>query len=345
MRAHRRLAQILVVVSFIYPALVLSVVIALRWVGERWWITGVGLYFPRLLLAAPLPFLAVLLAIMGLSRYLWTQIAAALLCAFPLMGLTVHWRTPPRTGGPIIRVLTYNINANVGGIDHVVDEIARFSPDVVLLQETGLVDALVAKLQTVYPTVNAENQFLVASRYPVLSTVSPDRLDYDGRLRSPRFVQQTLQTPLGRIVIYNIHPISPRESFYELRGFRRGLLSGRLLTFTGSALYKANSGLRTLQVQAFSEAAKRETDPVIIAGDTNLPGLSYVFDRFLSGYQDGFAEAGSGFGYTYPTNRHPWMRIDRILASQELRFVRFEVGSSLASDHLCVVADLERRGQ
>ena len=86
-----------------------------------------------------------------------------------------------------------------------------------------------------------------------------------------------------------------------------------------------------------------EKGPVIIAGDTNLPGLSFVFHRSLSGFQDGFTRAGWGFGYTFPTNHVPWMRIDRVLASDELRFVRFEVGKSLVSDHHCVVADLQRR--
>jgi endonuclease/exonuclease/phosphatase (EEP) superfamily protein YafD len=126
------------------------------------------------------------------------------------------------------------------------------------------------------------------------------------------------------------------------QGLRREILSGRLFS-SDSAVFQANSGLRTLQVQSFSAAAQGETDPVVIAGDTNLPGLSYVFHRYLSGYQDGFTKAGWGFGYTFPADRHPWMRIDRILSSDALRFVGFEVGKSRASDHHCVVADLQVR--
>jgi hypothetical protein len=53
--------------------------------------------------------------------------------------------------------------------------------------------------------------------------------------------------------------------------------------------------------------------------------------------------AGWGFGYTYPYNLFRWMRIDRIMASDQLRFVGFQRGSSTASDHVCVVADLQRR--
>jgi endonuclease/exonuclease/phosphatase family metal-dependent hydrolase len=87
--------------------------------------------------------------------------------------------------------------------------------------------------------------------------------------------------------------------------------------------------------------ARRETVPVIIAGDTNLPQLSATLRNF-EGFQDGFAEAGVGFGYTFPTRR-PWMRLDRIYASQQLRFLSFRIGSDAASDHLCVVADIEAR--
>jgi endonuclease/exonuclease/phosphatase family metal-dependent hydrolase len=104
----------------------------------------------------------------------------------------------------------------------------------------------------------------------------------------------------------------------------------------------ANARLRALQAEAIAGAAALNSEPVVIAGDTNLPDLSPVFSRHLSRFQDGFVKAGAGFGYTYPNDRRPWMRIDRILATDALRFVKFEVGTSAASDHLCVVADLQR---
>jgi endonuclease/exonuclease/phosphatase (EEP) superfamily protein YafD len=71
-----------------------------------------------------------------------------------------------------------------------------------------------------------------------------------------------------------------------------------------------------------------------------------VFADNLSVYQDGFRKAGWGFGYTFPNDRRPppWMRIDRILATDQLRFVRFDVGDSRASDHRCVVADVQKVG-
>jgi vancomycin resistance protein VanJ len=339
-------AHTVTALASIYPVSLLALAAMLRYVGERWWVTGVGLYLPRIVLALPLPFILIAIGMMRMYWLFWTQIIAALVLLFPLLGFVPPHPPSRAHRDGVLRVLSYNINAGAGGIDKIVDEINEWSPDVILLQEVASSESLQELLAARYPTVNAVGQFFLASRYPA-STVAPGPLEFGGRQRSPRFVQQTLQTPLGTIAVYNVHPISPREIFYALRGngLRHELMSGRLFSSTSGAVFKANSGLRALQVQTFAEAANRETIPVIIAGDTNLPGLSYVFSRYLFAYQDGFKKAGSGFGYTYPTGRGPWMRIDRILASDALRFVRFEVGSSLASDHLCVVADLERRGE
>jgi endonuclease/exonuclease/phosphatase (EEP) superfamily protein YafD len=339
----RRFVRVLSAIAFLYPALLLAVALLLLCVGEEWWVTGVGLYLPRAIFAAPLPLVVIALVAAGLRRLLWTQLAALFILLFPLMGLVVPWPEFRSPNAPVLRVLSYNVDSGNGGVDSIVEEIDRHSPDVVFLQEVGASEPIVSLLRERFPTVNEANQFIVASKYPVLSIDDPEKLEYDGRHRSPRFVRQVLDTPLGRIAFYNVHPLSPREIFYSLRGegLRHEILSGRLLSPASSATFQGNSGLRTLQVQAFSAAAGTETDPVVIAGDTNLPGLSVVLRRYLSRYQDGFTKAGWGFGYTFPVNRYPWMRIDRILASDELRFVRFEVGQSQASDHRCVVADLQ----
>jgi endonuclease/exonuclease/phosphatase family metal-dependent hydrolase len=154
-----------------------------------------------------------------------------------------------------------------------------------------------------------------------------------------------------------VHPISPRDGLNTLRGegLRRELTSGRLFTGARREVLVNNTGLRALQIADVAEVAGKETRPVVIAGDTNLPVLSPVFARNLGGYQDGFVKAGGGFGYTFPAS-HPWMRIDRILASDALHFTSFEVGcsdrdtsadgssgssGSTVSDHDCVVAELQ----
>jgi endonuclease/exonuclease/phosphatase family metal-dependent hydrolase len=332
------------VAALLYLGGLFVVFALLRFAGERWWVTGVGLYVPRSVLLLPLPFTVGALLWVGPRRLLWSQLAAALFVVFPLMGFVVSW--PARRTGPAVRVLSMNVNSGFAGFDVVADAVAKWSPDIVLLQEAlenG--EQLRERLAERFPTVRLSTQFLVATRFSIESSTAPDVLPYDGRSRSPRFVRYTMNTPLGELAVYDLHPISPRTGMYALRGKKglRGELStGSFFRAEHAANMQHDSALRALQVHSVAEMAAGEKIPVIIGGDTNLPTLSPVFGRELSRFVDGFSSSGFGFGYTYPA-RLPWMRIDRILTSQDLVFTRFAVGCRGASDHLCVVADLARR--
>jgi vancomycin resistance protein VanJ len=338
----RRVVQALAVV---YPVSLLATAAALRWVGEGFWLTTVGLYLPRVGFAAPLPLIAGALLAFRMRRLLWTQAASVVLIVFPLMGFVFPWRPSADPNAPTLRLLSFNVDSGHGGAEAVVDQIDKYSPDIVVLQELGGNESFARLLGSRYPTVRVSGQFVLATRYTVTATVEPDPLPYYGRLRSPRFIEYALDTPLGPIALFNVHPISPREGLYALRGehgLRQEIGSGRLFASSAAPVIEINVGLRNLQVQALSKAASRETGAVIIAGDTNLPGLSRILGRYLSGYEDAFVQAGWGFGYTFPTNKwRPWMRIDRILANDRLRFVRFEVPHTVVSDHRCVVGDLQ----
>jgi endonuclease/exonuclease/phosphatase (EEP) superfamily protein YafD len=335
--AAKRFPPLVRALGVAYPVLLLAVVALFRWVGESWWFTAAALYLPRLLFAAPLPFLAVALHRLRMRRLLQAQAASVFLIVFPLMGFVVPWPTSADPRAPTMRVLSFNVNNGSGGLDSVIAEIDEHSPDVVLLQEAGDAETLARLLRPRYATVHFWDQFVVATKYELTSTVTPDKVTYDGKAHRARFLKDVVETPLGRVVVYDVHPTSPREGLNMMHGVRS------MLRGASATVVRANVGLRTLQVKTFAEAAAAETDPVVIAGDTNLPGLSPVFGHYLSGYDDGFTRANWGFGYTFPTNKwRPWMRIDRILASSALRFTRFEVGQSTVSDHRCVVADLQR---
>jgi vancomycin resistance protein VanJ len=328
--------------AILYPVALAVAWVLLWFVGERWWATGLALYVPMLSFGAPLPVLLALLLLTRRRGLLWTQGVAAVILVFGLMGFVLP---RPRFGAPstpVVRVLSFNVDSGRAGFDRIVAEIDRYSPDIAVLQEVAHTEALEPTLRERYATVIAQGQFVLATRYPVLSTKEPDKLSYSGKQRSPRFLQHVIDTPLGQIALYDVHPLSPREDLGAIRGkrgLRREILSGRLLHPPGAEIIQENSGLRALQAQTFAEQASRETLPTIIAGDTNLPSLSNIFEATLSRFQDGFREAGWGFGYTFPAKR-PWMRIDRIMASASLRFIRFAVGNSGASDHRCVVADI-----
>ena len=329
---------------WLYPAALVLSAFALRFIGERWWITGVTLYLPRVAFMAPLPVLLLLTFTVKKREPLWLALGFASLLLLVITGFVLPWPHFRTANAPSMRVLSYNVNSGAGHEDDIMNEIEGYSPDIVVLQEIGPPDAISSRLRRRYSTVDASNQFLFATNYPVVSTFTPGGFLDEGQMHSPRYVEHTVDTPLGRIAVYDVHPISPRPAFYEMRGSgpKRAFFLHRMFTSVPNAIFEGNSWLRTLEIRALTEATRKETDPVVIAGDTNLPGLSYILNHELSDYRDGFASSSWGFGYTFPSKPHAWMRIDRVLASSQLRFVRFTIGTESISDHHCVVAELQR---
>jgi vancomycin resistance protein VanJ len=328
--------------AYAYPAALLLLWFGFYFVGEKWWVTAAGLYVPRILFAAPLPVVLVLLWAGGLRRLLWTQLAAVLILVVPLMGLVFPTPGGLRSNAPGLRVLSFNVNSAYAGPLAIADQILAQSADVVLLQEVPWAEDLVDVLHVNYPQVQRSTQFIIASRYPIGVTTDPARLNYEGRQRSPRFMRYVIDAPLGKLAIYSVHPLSPRGvlNIHQFRAAFHQLRTGQVFTGEEESEMEDNAGLRALQIATVARFAGEERLPVIIAGDTNLPGLSRVYHDYLASYKDGFRAASWGFGYTFPA-RFPLLRLDRILASDALRFTTFRVGCEGVSDHLCVVADIQ----
>jgi len=334
--------RLVVILAWAYPAGLVLVAAFLRFGSERFWQAELALYLPRILFAVPLPVLVGLLIKSGRPRLLWTQLVALWVLTFPLMGLILpspsHRAPDPARS---FTILSYNGNFAWGGQDALLAQVREFDPDVVIFQQLFYTAQLTRELKPAYTAVQTDGEFFIASRYPIRSTRRPDPVMYRGRSRTPRFVRYEIDTNIGGVALYNIHPISPRYQIAAARrdGFRHGIASGALTSLAPRPDIEADAGLRVLQVSTAARVAERDDLPVVVAGDTNLPGLSPALAYFTPSFRDGFAEVGSGFGYTFPSDR-PWMRIDRIFANNRLQFLDFRVGTSQASDHLCVFARL-----
>lgn len=328
-----------------YPLALLLAAILLRAYGESPW-GRVALYLPRIVFALPLPFFVLVLALRRDWRYLLgTQVPALLLWLFPLMGFVLPWPHFADQGAPVLRVMSYNVNSGFWGWQPVLAQIDELHPDVVMMQEIFSDTRWpVDELKKRYPEAQASTQFIVASRWPIKQVVDPERVSLDGKQRSPRSISYLIDTPLGPIAFYNVHPVSPRQGLWSMRwGFGKALREGTLFDSERNKRMTTDSQLLDKQVALFAARALKESVPVIIGGDTNMTGLNPALAQ-LDGFVDGFKEAGWGFGYTYPSGHRSWMRLDRIYASPSLRFVGFQVGTHRgASDHLCVVADLQKR--
>lgn len=102
-----------------------------------------------------------------------------------------------------------------------------------------------------------------------------------------------------------------------------------------------DAGERMQQAEALAGIVRAARAPVVVCGDLNEPpdGPAVRLLREQTGLVDADAQANRP---TYPADC-PLRRIDYILFSPDLVCRHVEVGTTQASDHLPVLADLERR--
>jgi endonuclease/exonuclease/phosphatase family metal-dependent hydrolase len=308
-------------------------------------VTAIGLYLPRVGFLLPLPVLTVALLVARAYRWLATQIVAAALAFVPLMGLHVSGGKAPSPGAHRLRVVSFNINEGRAGIADIIARARAGDPDLILFQEAGHVEPEPMRAAFAGYFFDKTDQFVLASRFPIEDRFFPPRLPSapDAKPRSRRFVRYRIATPGGPIHLYNVHPVSPREGIDEMRGegLRHELASGHIFAPDTGEL-TSDTALRVAQIAAAAEDASASPYPVLIAGDTNLPELSWALHRSFGRYRDAFVEAGAGFGYTFPANKRlAWLRIDRVVGDDRFRFLDCAVIRDRLSDHFAVTVDVE----
>jgi vancomycin resistance protein VanJ len=329
-----------------YPLALLAVLLAMRSIGERWWLTTVVLYLPPVGFGLPLPVSALALIFVGARRWLRTQVAAALLLLFPLMGLSVHGPRAPADGAVRLRVMSCNIDLSSASADALAGAIRASDADVICLQEARGDEVGPLRERLPAYTVRGDGQFIIASKYRISDVYLPPDVPWGTMEHRPNFVRYRIEAPGGTVDVYNIHPVSPHGSFDRLRGvgLLHELASGRFFSnHEGFRKVELNAELRATQARAIAANAAASPYDVVIAGDTNLPSSSWILRTLLGAYRDGFAEVGRGFGYTFPARKRAgWLRLDRILAGGRFRFLSFAPVDVRVSTHFPVVADLER---
>jgi endonuclease/exonuclease/phosphatase (EEP) superfamily protein YafD len=295
--------------------------LAALFVGESWRLTLILLYLPRqpFLVLALLGFVAVYYARRRKKLLLGGQIVALLVVLFPVMGLSTGHARKATTDHPI-HLFSYNIYFGKLSRAGLLSEIAASDADIVLLQATY--DSILKSVKDRFPDryANRVDDFVLVSKFKIRSVDEPPPLP-DGEL--PKFVGYVLETPAGPLRVYNVHPFSPRHALFEDRDADLNLQH------------------RDEQFAAAIAAARNESLPTIVVGDTNLPPGSAIARRNLGPLKDAFEQTSFGFGYTFPSKR-TWMRIDRAFAKEEdIHFLDFRVGDKGASDHRPIYVDFE----
>jgi vancomycin resistance protein VanJ len=286
--------------------------------GEHSRPTLVLTYLPRLplLVAAMAGTIMAPLTRRRVRLQVMIQVVLGLVVLFPVMGFTV---ATTRTVQRPVHLASYNVFFGKAGGPALVEELAAMPVDLLVIQ--AAFGSLGEKLRERLPdrTVRQDDELVLVSRFPVRSVEVPPPLP-DGT--AAMFVKYVVDTPGGALRICNVHPYSPRHALFGDRE-------------TGD-----NIAQREGQIAAAVAAARSDVPPFVIVGDTNLPALSAIARRHFSGLTDAFADVGFGFGYTFPTRRL-WMRIDRVLGSDGVRFADVRVAPRGASDHRAIFVDFE----
>ena len=246
------------------------------------------------------------------------QLVLCLVVLFPVMGLHLGWsRTPEEK---VIRIASYNVYFGKMNRPVLMEELAAIVRDVDILLIQAPHESMPAKLRERFADRRVEHfeDFVIISRLPIRELIKPKPIAEDVRAMYAGYV---VEAEAGPLTVYNVHPFSPRH----------GLFSDEMDT---------NIDNREKQIDGAVEAAKANGAPYVIIGDTNLPPLSGIGRRRLTGLTDAFEQVGFGFGYTFPAKR-PWMRIDRAFGSEGIRFLDFHVGPLGESDHRPIFVSFE----
>jgi vancomycin resistance protein VanJ len=247
------------------------------------------------------------------------------------------WYAPfylPRTdagltssGAIPITVMTWNIASWSG----------RFDEKIALMIESG---AAVIALQEVNPDLAASSAAALAEAYPY-QALHPD----------PATVRGT--------ALFSRHPIVEDEYFTTRNGIQRSVIEvgqQRVVIYNVHVAYplsRTGFNARREEVDWLLRMADSETAPVLLLGDFNLTDRSDPYKTITAQFEDAFAVAGTGPGFTFAAGYVPgigvplpgWigplMRIDYIFYDSAFEITRAIVaGDSLGADHHAVTAAL-----
>jgi endonuclease/exonuclease/phosphatase family metal-dependent hydrolase len=241
--------------------------------------------------------------------------------------------TPSSAEKKTLRVMTYNIHVGVGmdkklDLQRVAEVINAEHPDLVGLQE---VDRGVRRTE-------GKDEIAELAKLTGLNYAFAHNLDYQGG-----------QYGVAILSRFAIKEIDHRKYENRREAERRGMLrveiqfAGRTVNFVTTHLdYQFDDGrvFETEQMLKFLEDVK---GPLIVVGDFNDEPGGNAHKSMLTRFEDAWIGGKiKEQGLSYPADK-PLKRIDYIFTrrSDRLRVKRSRIVTTLASDHLPVVADIQ----
>lgn len=336
--------RLVIAANLLFFAALVGVWALTGWVGERHYVTAFCLFAPPQLWLLPLVFLTPLTWWCN-RRWLALQWVAVLWIVFALFDF--HWNRPAAPRGPVLRLMTNNYGQN--NRQSFSAFLQQVQPEIIVLQEAAGQMGRLTRAYTNYQG-RAFGEFVLLSRHPILNAGPAPVYDAFGLPVAAWF---ELQVHSRTMVVYNVHLPSPRRELYRLRGL--GLfvaLAGETLEESRSSRFQEDIAQAWQQrvdiAQRLMAHLEKEKRPFLVAGDFNMPSRGWLHRQFRHQWADAFAEAGRGYGLTFPgyssnplTGFGPWLRLDYVFCSREFRPVQCVTEQGRRSQHRAVAALLE----
>lgn len=307
-----------------------------------------GVFYPILLLAN----MAIMLIWMLFDyKYMFISLVAILLGWNHLTGF-INISLPSAQNDKGISIMTYNIKHGYSwrAKNKKVDEnrkaefgvfLDNLPPvDVFCLQETNsMTNGFFGKKYQAYNKHSVPGRGAVIwSKYPI---VSGGQIDFGTKTNSCVYADLNVR---GKVVrVYNMHLQSNQVSKDADKIVENSSLNEpETWSNIGTILkkYSAASRKRSLQAEKIHAHAKTSPHPVILAGDINDPPTSYSYGVLKEGMQDAFLAKGNGLGTTYGGSI-PLLRIDYVLADDNIKVLDYTCKRAKYSDHYPILVNLE----
>ncbi|MFG1714678.1 endonuclease/exonuclease/phosphatase family protein [Micromonospora sp. NPDC049203] len=248
-----------------------------------------------------------LLALVALLRRSRAALLAVLLPALVWAALYGRAWLPPAAAadGVTVRVASQNLRAGNPDPAATLGALTGDAPDLIGLQEVADGDRVASALAGRYPHRAVVSTVALWSRWPIREAHGVDTgLGWDRALRA------VVAGPRGDLTVYVVHLGSARAG---------------------------HTATRDQTVAALADAVRADrSDRLVVLGDLNTATTDRVFDPLTRLLRDAQAEAGQGFGFTWPAEL-PVTRPDHVLY-RGLTPATAGVLHTPASDHRAVTA-------
>jgi endonuclease/exonuclease/phosphatase (EEP) superfamily protein YafD len=227
------------------------------------------------------------------------------------------WR--PRSFPPPLRpfrIVSANVSSTNRTLDRAVADALAQQGDVVLLIEAGK-----AKFGTppgystvIRPTYSAQ---VIVSRYPTRLLDRPSEWPTDFRAH-----RLEIDAPSGRIILYLAHQVRPHLGPRRILKIRAQITAQRR------------------ERDSLLASARKETAPVILAGDFNTSDRSWGYRRLSGRFRDAMRSRWAGPTYVDPLWRPFLLRIDHVFVPRDWCAAHPRRLTLHGSDHRGVAVDV-----